>query len=236
MKKKVNLSFACPIPWEEMKPMDAQNRFCSSCKKNVRDFTKAEITDSIELGCGRFRADQVASINRTFNSSYGQVLTFTLASLLGLAPLVTSAQSETDSVKTKIAQDSLSSNYHISGVIRDNHTNEPIPFANVVVKSKEGILIAGSNTDFDGKFSLEIKLENSTIEGATLQITSIGYPHKAIELSESNLAEAKVILNIEMDPQADFLVGEIVIIHSPPFDGIGKTNISGEEYKNMGRR
>ena len=44
----------------------------------------------------------------------------------------------------------------IQGVVRDNETGEPIPFANVSLKNGESLII-GVTTDFDGKYTINYK-------------------------------------------------------------------------------
>jgi hypothetical protein len=59
-------------------------------------------------------------------------------------------------------------NIVITGVILDDDTNEPVPFANVYVKG--GI---GTTSDLDGVFSLEVDLKKA--ENDTLVASSLGY-------------------------------------------------------------
>ena len=58
----------------------------------------------------------------------------------------------------------------IEGTVKDATTNEPIPFANVVVL-QSGQQITGAATDFDGKYQV-IGLKPGTYD---IRVSSVGY-------------------------------------------------------------
>ena len=64
----------------------------------------------------------------------------------------------------------------LQGTIIDAMTNEPIPFANVVL-TKNGNQSAGTTTDFDGKYIL---LNQLTLVLTTTKTTFVGYQTKEI--------------------------------------------------------
>ncbi|MCW3071788.1 MAG: hypothetical protein JWO44_1678 [Bacteroidetes bacterium] len=63
-ENRIQLTFTCPVKWDSMSP-DKSGRYCSSCKKTVKDFTKQpveEICSDAETGnyeCGNFLATQL---------------------------------------------------------------------------------------------------------------------------------------------------------------------------------
>lgn len=61
----------------------------------------------------------------------------------------------------------------ITGKIVDEVTQEPIPFANVVVEGTQN----GTATDFDGKFTIE----NVTPGYVKLDVSVVGYERKLSE-------------------------------------------------------
>lgn len=67
----------------------------------------------------------------------------------------------------------------ISGTIRDEVTNEPVPFAAIVEKGQSN----GTVTDLDGKFSFQVKSLP-----VTLSISLIGYKPKAIFAEQAKLS------------------------------------------------
>ncbi len=64
----------------------------------------------------------------------------------------------------------------ISGKVIDGDFNEPLPFANIILKSNDNITnIGGTTTDFDGNFSFEVTPGKYLIE-----VSFIGYGTKVI--------------------------------------------------------
>ncbi len=64
----VCLSFQCPLKWEQFQEMSSTERFCSTCRHSVKDFTNAtqqEYEDAIAASpkrlCGRFKKSQLNS-------------------------------------------------------------------------------------------------------------------------------------------------------------------------------
>ena len=51
----------------------------------------------------------------------------------------------------------------IKGTVVDSKTNEPLPFVNVIVK-KDGKMVTGCSTDFDGNFSITVSEGRYDIE------------------------------------------------------------------------
>lgn len=200
--KKVNISYACPVKWDSMQSLDDKTNFCSSCKMKVQDFTKDSELNTAGVYCGRFRMDQVESINRTFNFNPKQVFVVSLISLLGMAaPLAaqnTNNPAPSDSI-TNVSKELLK----LKGVVKDKNTSEGIPFVNVIIKNGEGAIIAGSTTDFDGNFSLEILRSYIEEGGYSLNISVLGYKSpKPQNLSEVDLETTLEIMlkeaNIEL--------------------------------------
>lgn len=62
----------------------------------------------------------------------------------------------------------------IRGVVLDNNTNEPVPYANIVLRDKN----LGVSATIDGKF--EFDLQNET---GLLVVSSIGYEEKELDIS-----------------------------------------------------
>ncbi len=84
----------------------------------------------------------------------------------------------------------------ISGIVKDAETNEPIPGVNILIQGTTN----GTNTDFDGNFSL------STDQSVpfTLRISSIGFSSQIIEITSADQV-------IDVSLQAGENLDEIVI-------------------------
>ena len=71
----------------------------------------------------------------------------------------------------------LSQNGTVTGSVSDSETNEPLPGVNVVVKNTT----KGTNTDFDGNFSIE-----GVSSGDVLVFSYIGYKSQEISVGDSS--------------------------------------------------
>ena len=107
----------------------------------------------------------------------------------------------------------------LQGTILDALSNEPIPFANVVL-TKNGNQIGGTTTDFDGKYTIK------PIDPGTYNIkaTFVGYQTKeitnvVISADQIRYVDVKLQEGIELD------VAEVVVWTKPLID---QGNLSGE--------
>lgn len=66
----------------------------------------------------------------------------------------------------------------VTGTVKDASTGDPLPGANIKISRKA----VGTNTDFDGKFTLRVT-DNPPF---TLEISSIGYKTEKIEITKKN--------------------------------------------------
>ena len=96
----------------------------------------------------------------------------------------------------------------ISGTLLDGEFNDPLPFANVVLKNaSDQIFIEGITTDFDGKFTFEVtdgvyEIELSYVGYETQQIT-------AIKIA----GEKEVIVDVTLNPLSNNL-DEVIVTTS----------------------
>ena len=72
----------------------------------------------------------------------------------------------------------LSQNGVVTGSVSDSETNEPLPGVNVVVKNTT----KGTNTDFDGNFSIE-----DVSSGDVLVFSYLGYKSQEISVGDLSL-------------------------------------------------
>lgn len=200
MDKKVNISYACPIPWESMVSINDKESYCSRCSRNVRDFSQDKSSDTKGIECGRFRIDQVKSINRTFNFNPRQVFVISLLSLMGIsAPMHAQAQVESNQTNP-IAKVYQKKSFKITGMVSDSLTGEALPFVNVVLKDTSGFIVAGSSTGFEGQFSIEpisTKLRNQDF---SLEFSFTGYQDKIPRNSSLDPSAVDVVIEIELKP------------------------------------
>lgn len=177
MSTKIQISIPkpCHENWEDMTTVE-KGRFCSSCQKEVIDFSKAsdsQIIDSLYSNknlCGRFSSNQLnRSLNKTTTSQSKWIALATLTGFLSLASHKTTAQEKPIIVQTitksdsiKITKDSIKNSKIIKGTVSD--IDGPIVGASVVIKGTT----KGKTTDFDGKFEIEAQL------GDKIEISYVG--------------------------------------------------------------
>ncbi len=93
------------------------------------------------------------------------------------------------------AKDNVTQTWTVTGTILDN-TGQPLPGANIIEKGTSN----GTQTDFDGNFSLDVSSEN-----ATLLISYVGFSSKEVSLN------GKTNLNITLQEDIASL-DEVVLI------------------------
>lgn len=86
----------------------------------------------------------------------------------------------------------------IKGTVVDE-TNNPLPFANVLLQDWEESFISGTTTDNEGNFTLK-----TTPDATTIEISYIGYSKVQINTAQYNSD------TIKMTPDRN-LLGEVVI-------------------------
>ena len=107
----------------------------------------------------------------------------------------------------------------LKGVISDLMTGEPIPFANVVIE-KGGNQLAGTTTDFDGKYTIKpIEPGNYNVKA-----TFVGY--QTVEITGVIISSNKITFQ-DLKLQEGVALGEIKIIeYKKPL--LDQDNLSGE--------
>ncbi len=229
-KKKVKISYACPIPWETMKDVDDKYKYCGTCKLNVRDFTKEDELDTAGTHCGRFRMDQVESINRTFSFNPKQVFVVSLLSLLGMAaPLAGQSEADSASAKTEVKKEVMS----LKGFVSDSLTGEGIPFANVVIKNKDGSILAGGASEIDGSFTITISRNLLEVDGTIVEVTVIGYESKKMRTPPIKNGTVKLDFSLNASDEIIEVIvfGQLSPISSDPGKTFSAEDIRESPYR-----
>ena len=231
--KKINLSIPnpCHESWEKMTAID-KGRFCQSCQKEVVNFSlmsDAQILSFFNKNkgrtCGRFRQDQLdrnilypkpksQSILKAAAISAGLIASSSAVSQV-CPPHSKSVQTE---MKHKIGEiaPTIASNeksVQIQGLVRDATNDEPIIFANVLIKFENSNEHKGTMTDIDGKFNIEI--DSSEKNRAMIEVQYVGYEttnvivdlHKVPRLVEIKLEESLMM--------GDMMIVGIIVKETP---------------------
>lgn len=203
MIRKIEISIPepCHENWLEMSATE-KGKFCSSCQKNVIDFTKSSDREILlaynqnENLCGRFRTSQ---LDRTLilpkeKKSIWIIAAASIIAFLGLGNQTARAQGKIKIEQTdkKQLSDSItaktSDKNKYSGIVLDEKNN-PLPGATVIIRGT----IIGTQTDIDGKFSIEAK------KGDVLKVLFIGYKNVEFKLKKDlNLSVKMKIDEVEL--------------------------------------
>lgn len=191
MSGKVNISIPkpCHENWHEMTVAE-KGRFCNSCQKTVYDFTQLsdrQLIDKINSEsniCGRFLTTQLNKDLRVpkEKSSIWVAGISGILSFLSLGNQEIHAQERVKTEQTegisnveRITDDSSSvSEIEITGIVHDGQ-GIPLPTVNVLIREKS----VGTQTDFDGKFSIKAK------KGDVLEFLFVGYDTKILTVTSS---------------------------------------------------
>ncbi|CAL2108258.1 CarboxypepD_reg-like domain-containing protein [Tenacibaculum sp. 190524A02b] len=213
MKNKFNLSIQnpCTENYNNFSPTETGG-FCSSCQKEVIDFTDMTSKEIIKYfknnnaqkTCGRFHNYQLTTYNETKENHKTQ----SFLSGIGLAfislfmPNQTNAQNCKPSVE-KLASTSKNSRIKIlqqeniiKGYVYDNSGS--LPGVSVILENTT----IGTETDFDGHFEFPQPLQN----GDVLVFSFIGMKSEKITISNVNQT-----LSILMK-EDEVLLGELVFV------------------------
>lgn len=221
MSKSISLSIEnpCHEQWSNFTPT-ANGGFCSSCSKNVIDFTKMSDAEVLAFfvnkpanTCGRLRSDQLKNYSLQTAPTFNPGLTLLKAGFLSLMFALFARESSanvipqqapsvyiqpTASIQT-IAPRVAGEDRTIKGVVRDE-TDTPMPGVNIYLKGST----EGTVTDADGKFEFPRKLK----EGDVLILSFIGY--ETIEYTVT--AEAMDLVVIKLSAAYYEMMGKIAVV------------------------
>jgi len=199
---KITIPEPCHEDWNKMSNT-AKGKFCNSCVKEVFDFTSFSDEQLIKQFekqgnmCGKFTTNQLDRslvLQRKKQHNYLSYAFSGIFSLFLLNATPVRAQGKPKTIQTDkkfvsiqlqntLAKDSITA----SGTIFDE-TNLPLPGATIVIKGTT----TGTSADFDGKFSINCKLND------ILEISYLGYKTILYTVITSN----SVKLNLEIHPES----------------------------------
>ena len=201
----------CHEDWNKMTP-EEKGRHCSVCQKKVFDFTSKTdeaIIKTIEQEgnvCGRYLNSQLNRtliLSRKEKNSFASFAASGMLALLSISSQNLTAQEKPNTIKIdtilrpSIKNKTVSSIVEtklIEGTIVDD-TKMPLPGVNVLIKGTN----IGTQSDFDGNFSIKVK------QGDVLIFFYVGMETKQVIISDFKN------LNIELE-MSEFLMGELVVM------------------------
>lgn len=212
MKYKITIPKPCHENWNEMTTTQ-KGRFCKSCSKEVVDFTKltsSDISKKVLINdnlCGRFKNTQLNKEIKTIRRNHVSKVAASLALVSTISvsePFFSQAKKDTIEVLNhKLGKIVLRNNLKEKYIILKGNISEKsgdLPGVSILLKGTN----IGSETDFDGNFS--IKIPNKKRKSTILVISYLGYKSQEIDVL-SIKKPLKIILE-EIDEE---LLGEIII-------------------------
>lgn len=222
MKKQLKLSVKnpCSKKFEHFRPTQ-DGGFCSSCAKEVIDFTAMTDQEIVhyfdknhENTCGKFHKSQLqfhpaGHTSRNLRYASLGVVGISLISLLATAS-VGAQEKQSPKIEvwksqekdtTKTSDRTTSKNVIVKGIVKDK--NGSLPGVSILLKGTT----VGTETDFDGKFKFPTPLK----KGDVLIFSYLGYTSKELVVKNNT---PSLNLNLEVNLKEDFsciVLGEVQV-------------------------
>ncbi|MDJ1482258.1 carboxypeptidase-like regulatory domain-containing protein [Cytophagaceae bacterium YF14B1] len=218
MKNTISLSVAnpCTEKWEHFTPT-SQGGFCSSCSKNVIDFTQMSDQEVLDFfknkpayTCGRFRPDQLKTYAVKNRSVTRPRRSLVQAGALGLLLLFADKHGYSQNLSKKTfasvqlpqehTEKDISDNpgHTIGGIVKGDN-NEPLPGVSIVLKGSS----IGTSTDATGRFQFPKDLK----EGDVLIFSFIGYEMREYVITKNIPTTFEMTLSLDIVP----LMGAVAV-------------------------
>ncbi len=190
--------------------------YCSSCKKEVIDFTKMppqEIINHFQnnetlITCGRFNSQQLKTYNHniqkrnkiSFISGLGLAFITLFSFSKGYAQNTKKQATALDENPPRLQDTNNEKNIIVKGTVSESQL--PFPGVNIVL---EGTKI-GTTSDFDGNFKFPEKLK----KGDVLVFSSIGMNSKKVVIQNKNL-DLNITLQVNLEMDSCILMGKVAV-------------------------
>lgn len=204
LKYYLEIKEPCHESWEKMSPTD-KGKFCSSCEKEVIDFTKINDRDILSVlknaernVCGRIQKERLNNSIETENSKSTFKNVKQLAASFLLLNFVLDSSKElkgqnvSDTIvindtrwkgQPEVITNSVSERI-IRGTIKDDTTGEILYGASIMIKgTKQGATVDYSTEEF------VLRIPSTTKDTIELEFYYVTYDSKSIKYSLNNLPE-----------------------------------------------
>jgi len=209
----LNIQTPCSENFNQFKPT-SKGGFCSSCEKEVIDFTTMNSEDIITYfktknnknTCGRFNSNQLNSNTRKPQ----QTKKLSFLGGIGLACLsifsfgtIQAQDNKTENSNSRPSNIKIKTNEK-DIIVKGNVSESGLPLAgaNIIL---EGTTI-GTHTDFDGNFEFPKKLK----KGDVLIFSFIGMTSQKLVVNNEHSA-SKIQLKVDMKLDACIVMGKVAV-------------------------
>ncbi|WP_178984621.1 carboxypeptidase-like regulatory domain-containing protein [Winogradskyella helgolandensis] len=216
MQNQFNLDIKTPCSenFNQFSPTE-KGGFCSSCEKEVIDFTQMNAEEiivflknkSTQNTCGRFNKNQLGEYTKKPNNN--KRLSFLsgigLACVALFSSFTSQAQNTSNTIEPKQNTSEIKATKFEKNIIAKGNVTEgdsPLPGANVVLQGST----VGIATDFDGNFTFPEKLKI----GDVLIISYLGFESQKVVIENKNSA-SKIELNIDMKVDSCMILGKVAV-------------------------
>lgn len=208
-KFKLGIKDPCYENFDNFKPTK-NGGYCSSCKKEVIDFSKMDSHEIIkffnnktQLTCGRFKAHQLKTYSySTSHKKKSNLISGICLAILSLFSFnaVKAQTNITEKKPTESSTQNIGIAFQVKGIVTED--NYPLPGAIVTLK---GTTI-GTETDFNGYFEFPEPLK----DGDILVFSYLGMESQEVIVKNKNL-KTTIELKITMDSSFGMLMGNVSI-------------------------
>lgn len=237
----------CYQGWENMS-VSEKGRFCSSCQKQVHDFTHSTIdqikkvySESEGGLCGHIPVKllQEQYIDKNIQTEYFSYLKkFWIAAVFcfGSSLFTVDAAQASTFYKIRTSLFNFVSNANDSivakGVVKDKATGEKLPFVSIYVMHNDSI-VAKCVTDIEGKYEVKIPKEYSIIDIKAMYLGYVSKMMKGIPVAPP-YQPIKIDFDLEIDERT-VLDGMIIMQDEPKIlePTPSERTFKREEYKSI---
>ena len=192
----VKIKYACNRDWQSMSKSTESTRFCDGCNKDIKDFT---LNKSINHGssCGHFSLSQISEVKKQFIFPRLGLYTVSILTVLGVSAIKNPIHAQETITKIQTQNDSVN-HVIISGLVKDKEYDQPLPFATIEARTKDS-LITKTQTDYDGKFMLQLDTSKISVSDITITFSSPGFIGDTLKTLDipKDLLNRKVVFDLE---------------------------------------
>ena len=235
----ISIKEPCHVGWENMS-VSEKGRFCSSCRKDVHDFSNSSI-DEIRKAylenegalCGHvpvkiLQEQYVENEIRKIHFSFVKKIFMAALLCFGATLFTIDAAKASILYKLKLSFISFTAPVNdtiiVKGIIKDRDTYEAVPFVKVSLLHNDSVIVQ-TTTDLDGAYKLSIPAKYSKVD---IKADFIGYATKMIK--GVNLSPGKqIVIDLDIQMQVQRLDGMMEMYKEPLING--GSGSSGETIK-----
>jgi hypothetical protein len=235
----------CHAGWENMS-LTEKGRFCSSCQKEVHDFSsasaeeiKAAYTENKGELCGHvpvriLQEEHFANHLQSHHFGHLKKLFFAAVLCFGASLFTVDSAKASTFYKLKLSFFRIAENdtIKVTGEVRDKKTREQLAFVAVIALYHDS-LVAKTETDMDGKYTLKIPEKYEKVD---VKVGYLGYETKIMK-SIGIAPHKQIVVDFDLEENMEMITDGVIIMQNEPVisqdPGPTQKTVKREEYKKM---